>query len=124
MERHDNHTKDIGWFQAVFLTAHCKLQETTHLTVQYLGMHPVNMVCDVVVGLQEVSSPIDTPATVTEPHKHVANAVQSMQHQLEAQMHQMQTVNQAIQLKYANAPQPTYQDYGCHGKYGGGGLSR
>ena len=76
--------------------------------MHYVGMHHANMVCDVVAGLQEVlqkdQAPIDTPATVTEPHKHVAKAVQSMQQKLTAKLHKMQTVNKAMQLQYSAAP--------------------
>ena len=62
-------------FKQFFWTAHRKLWETTKLTVQVVGMHHTNMVRNVVAGLQEFlqkyKSPIKTPTTVLEPHKHV-----------------------------------------------------
>ena len=45
------------------------------------------------------------------------NAVQSNQQQLVAQLQQIQTMMQSMQLIYADAPQPTYQDYGSHVTY-------
>ena len=83
MELHADSTEDMGRVQTVFWTAHRELQETTDLTVQNFGMHHATMVRNVVARLQEVlhqdQSPIDTPANLSEPHKHVANVVQSIQ---------------------------------------------
>ena len=63
-------------------------------------MHHANMVCDVVVGIQKVfqreQSPIETPMTVTEPHKHLENAVQSTHQQLEEKLKHKQTMIQAM----------------------------
>ena len=41
-------------FKLFFRTAHRELQDTTYFTVQDVGMHHANMVCDVVSELQEV----------------------------------------------------------------------
>ena len=41
-------------FKKFFRTAHRELRETTDITVQYVGMHRANIVCDEVARLQEV----------------------------------------------------------------------
>ena len=59
-------------------------------------MHHTNMVRDVVAGLQEVlqqkRAPTENVTTVLEPVYHVANAVQSAQQQLAAQLRQMKEI--------------------------------
>ena len=91
-----------------FRMAHRKLQETKYLTVHDAGMHYAKMVHGVVTGLQEVlqqeQSPIKTPVTISEPHKHVANVVQITHQQLSTRLHHMHTMIQAMQLQYAAAP--------------------
>ena len=86
-------------------------------------MHNINIVRDVVEGIQELLQqnkyPIETSVTAFEPHKHVANAVQSNQQKLASQLQQMQIMMQAMQLQYATLPQPTYQDYGGRENYVG-----
>ena len=86
-------------------------------------MYHTNTVSDVVAGLQEVFQQeqplIKTPVTVLEPQEHVANAVHDTQHHLAAQLQQMHTMIQAVQLQYSDVPQPTYQDYGGRGNYVG-----
>ena len=86
-------------------------------------MHHTGMVREVVAGLQELlqqeKSPTETPNNISEPNKHVANALQSTQQLMEAQLHQMQTTMQAIQLQYAAALHMIHQDYVGRGYYGG-----
>ena len=57
-----------------------KLRESIDLTVQDALMHHTNMVRGVVTVLQELlqkyQAPIETPVTVSKPHKHVENVVQ------------------------------------------------
>ena len=75
------------------------------LTVQDAGMHHVNMVRCVVAGLQEFllqeQALLKTLMTVSKPHEHVANGVQNMQNQLASQLQHVQTMIQAMQLKYS-----------------------
>ena len=58
------------------------------------------MVCDVVAGLQKLlikdQYPIKSSVTIHEPHEHVENYVQSTPYQLADQLHQMQTIMQAV----------------------------
>ena len=62
------------------------MRETSDITVEDVGMHHANMVCDVVAGLHEAlqqeKSQTETPASMQAPVDHVANAVQSTQQQL------------------------------------------
>ena len=75
-------------------------------------MHHVNMIRDVVAGMQEFLQqeqyPDNTPENISGPNKHVANKVQITQHQLAAQLHQMHTMIQAMHLQYADAPHPNH----------------
>ena len=123
MEPHAYNPEEVGRFQAFFWTAHHKLRETIDPTIQDAGMNHAIMVRGVVAGIQEVlqkyKSPIKNLATVSEPHKHVANKVHSNQHHLEANLQQTQTMIQTMHLEYAAVLQPTYQDYGGCGNYGG-----
>ena len=72
-------------FRQFFWTAHEELCRTTDLTVKDAGMHHANMVCNVVTRMQKVlqqeQSLIETPPVVSEPSKHVGNAVQNTQQQ-------------------------------------------
>ena len=81
------------------------------------------MVCDVVAGIQEFlqqeQAPTKTPGTISEPNEHVENAVKITQHQVAAQLQNMQKMMQDIQLQYSAAPQLTHQDYGGRGYYEG-----
>ena len=82
---------------------HCKLGETTELTIQDAGVNHANVVPDVVTGLQEVlqqdQHPTKIPKTILEPNNHVANTVQSTHQNLAAQLYQMHTMIPAIQLQ-------------------------
>ena len=49
----------------------------------------------------------------------MANAVQITHQKLPAQLQQIQTMIQTMHIKYADAPQPTHQDYGGRGYYVG-----
>ena len=81
------------------------------------------MVREVVAGLQELlqqeQAPTETPETISEQNKHVANAVQITQQKLAIQLQQMKTMMQAMQLQYDAAPHPTHQDYRGRRYYGG-----
>ena len=74
------------------------------------------MVHDVVAGFQEFlkheTTPIEYFVDMKEPQvSHVANAAQDTQHQLAAQLQNMHTIMQEIQLQYAAAQHPAYQDW-------------
>ena len=81
---------------------------TTDFTIQDAGIHHANTVCNVVAVLQEVlqqeQAPTETPPGISERNEHVANVVQNTKQQLASQLHQMQTMMQAIQLQYSDAP--------------------
>ena len=85
-------------------------------------MHHVNMVRNVVAGMQEdlqqENFPTDNLTTMSEPIDNVANAVQSIQKQLAIQLQQMMATLQNMQMQYAAAPQHTHQDYGGRGYHG------
>ena len=51
MELYAENTEDVVHFQVVFWMAHFWLRETTDLTVQDVGMHHADIVCDIVAGL-------------------------------------------------------------------------
>ena len=86
-------------------------------------MNHAAMVRNVVAGLQELlqqdKSLIETTATASITHEHVANMVQSSRQQLAAQLQHIYTMIQDMQLQYATAQQPTHQDYVVRGYYGG-----
>ena len=96
-------------FKQFFQKSHQELRETSDLTVEYPGMHHVNMVSDVVAVLQEIlqqeRSLTNNATTVMEPVYHVENSVQSTQQQLATQLHQMQ----AMQMQYAAVPHHFHQ---------------
>ena len=50
---------------------------------------------------------------------HVENAVQNNQQQLDAKLQHIQDTMKTMQLHYSAEPQPTYQEYGGLGNYGG-----
>ena len=86
-------------------------------------MNHAAMVRNVVAGLQELlqqdKSLIETTATASITHEHVANMVQSSRQQLAAQLQHMRTMIQVMKLQYDVLPQPTQQYYGSHENYGG-----
>ena len=66
-------------FKQLFSTAHQELRETIYLTIQGVGIHYANMVCNVVALLQEVlyqeQDLTKTLKVILEPNKHVENTV-------------------------------------------------
>ena len=54
MELHADRAEDVCRVQENFRTVYRKLREITYITVQDVDMHHVNIVLDVVLGLQEV----------------------------------------------------------------------
>ena len=54
MELHADRAEDVGQVQENFRKVYRKLREITYITVKDVDMHHVNIVLDVVIGLQEV----------------------------------------------------------------------
>ena len=102
---------------------HRELRNTTNVILQDVVIHHVNMVRNAISGMQEFLQqyqyPTNTLPVISEPNEHIHNAVQNTQHQLAAQLHQMQTMVQDMQLKYDAAPHPNHQYYVSRGYYGG-----
>ena len=86
-------------------------------------MYHLNIVRDVITGLQEVlqqeKSPMENLAVIEEPANHVANAVQNIQKQLDTQLQKTQAMIQEMQMQYAAGPQNAHQDYGGRRYHGG-----
>ena len=102
--------------------SHINLRLTSDPTVEDLGIPHVNMVRDVVAGLQEAlqqeQTQTETPASVQAPVDHVANKVQSTQQQLATQLQKIQSMMQTMQMHYNTVPHGTCQNYGVHQDYG------
>ena len=90
VESHADTPEDMGRVLTVFQTVHQELRETKDITVQYVGIHPSNMVQDVVSGMQEVlqqdQSTTNNPPVISETNYHVANVVQITLYKLVEQL--------------------------------------
>ena len=86
MESPAGNTEDVGSFLTVFRMSHINLRLTSDPTVEDLGIPHVNMVRDVVAGLQEAlqleQTQTETLTSVQAPVDHADNVVQSTQQQL------------------------------------------
>ena len=76
-------------------------------------MRHMNMVRDVVAGLQEVLQqekvPTENPKIISKPVNNVSNALQSTQQLLAMQLHHMQKLMQAMQMQYVASPKHAHQ---------------
>ena len=85
-------------FKQSFRTSHRELRETSDLTIEDTGMHHSNILCNVVLGIQEATyqSHIETPTFVQAPVDHVDNEVQNTHQLLATQLQQIQAMMQAM----------------------------